>query len=127
MVIFPLAVKVRVPLVETSVPDVPILAEAPVVVTEKLPPTVDVPRVTAPVFVIKAVLVPPVLTVRLEAAVVIGVPETPILPVAAKLRVPEVDVIKPELLMLAEAPVVVIEKLPPTVEVPMLTLPALET
>ena len=50
----PLAISVRVPLLEVTVPDVPMLAEAPVVVTEKLPPTADVLKVVAPALVMNA-------------------------------------------------------------------------
>lgn len=81
-VILPLAIKVNVPLVEVMVPEVPMLAEAPVVVSEKLPPTVEAPRVTAPALETSAVPAPPLLMVRVPvAAVKIGVPDDPIVPV----------------------------------------------
>jgi hypothetical protein len=51
-VIVPLPVSVRVPFVEVIAPLVPMVAEAPVVVMERLPPTVEVPSVTAPVLLI---------------------------------------------------------------------------
>lgn len=69
VVIVPLPVRVSIPLVEEMAPDVPIVAEAPVVVMEKLPPTVEVPSVTAPAFVIKAMPGFPVLALRIVAAV----------------------------------------------------------
>lgn len=123
-VMLPLAVSVRVPVVAVITPEVPILAEAPVVVTEKLLPTVDVPRVTAPVLVMKAEFE---FTVIAPAAVVIGIPTLPILPVAVRLNVPDVEVIVPEVVILEDTPVVVMEKLPPTVEVATETLPLLLT
>lgn len=81
LVIEPLPVRLSVPLLEVRAPDVPIVADAPVVVTEKLPPTDDVPISTAPVLLISAVPVPPVFAVMVEAAVNIGVPALPMLPV----------------------------------------------
>ncbi len=50
-VIVPLAVNVNVPLVDVMAPLVPRVAEPPVVVTEKSPPTEDAARVTAPALV----------------------------------------------------------------------------
>jgi len=69
VVIEPLAVSVKVPLVEVTAPLVPIVAVPPVVVTEKLPPTVDAPMVTAPALLISAVALPPELAVIVVAAV----------------------------------------------------------
>lgn len=69
VVMEPLAIRVNAPLPEFTIPDVPMVAEAPVVVTEKLPPTDDVPIVTAPVLVMVAVPGLPVLAVRIFAAV----------------------------------------------------------
>jgi len=82
VVMLPLPVSVNVPVDDVRIPEVPMVADAPVVVTEKLPPTVDAPRVTAPALETSAVALPPALTVKLvEAAVKIGVPDDPILPV----------------------------------------------
>jgi hypothetical protein len=103
VVMVPLPVSVRVPLVEATAPDVPTLADAPVVVTEKSPPTVEVPIVTAPVLEISAVPEPPVLAVTIVAAVSIGVPLEPIVPLPdAKLTVPEVRVTPPEWVIVPE-------------------------
>lgn len=65
----PLAVRVSVPLVDVTAPKVPMFADAPVVVMEKLPPTVDVPILTAPLLVNDAVPGEPVLAVSVEVAV----------------------------------------------------------
>lgn len=85
------------PPLAVRVPLVPILAEAPVVVTDIEPPAVEVPIVRAPAFVMVAEPEPPALMVRLLAAVWIGVPALPIeaLPVV-RLTVPEVKVKAPE-------------------------------
>jgi len=81
-VMLPLAVMVNVPLLDVIAPVVVKLAEAPVVATEKLPPTVEAPRATAPALETSAVALPPELIVKpVEAAVKIGVPGAPILPV----------------------------------------------
>lgn len=69
IVMLPLAVRDMLPRVVVIAPEVPKLAEAPVVVIDKLVPTVEVPRVTAPAFVISAVAGLPLLTVRMLAAV----------------------------------------------------------
>lgn len=69
VVMVPLAVSVRLPKVDVIFPEVPIVAEAPVVVTEKLPPTVEAPSVTAPALVMVAVPGLPVLAVKILAAV----------------------------------------------------------
>lgn len=67
-VMLPLAIRVSVPLDELTVPDVPMLAEAPVVVTVKLPLAVELLLiVTAPALVTSAV--PVALTNRLVTAV----------------------------------------------------------
>lgn len=66
----PLAARLKVPLLDVIAPDVPSVAEAPVVVNEKLPPTVDVPSVSAPALVTSAVPGLPVLTVNTVAAAV---------------------------------------------------------
>lgn len=68
-VMLPLAVNVRLPLVDVIAAEVPMLAEAPVVVTEKLPPTVEAASVTAPALVIVAVPGLPVFAVSPVAAV----------------------------------------------------------
>jgi len=84
-------------------PEVPMLAEAPVVVTEKLPPTVDVPRVTAPALEMSAVPAPPVLAVSVVAAIRSGVPPEPMLPVPeVRLTVPVLSVTAPLLVMVPE-------------------------
>lgn len=62
----PVGVNVSVPLVEVILPDVPMFAEPPVVVTEKLLPTVDVDKVTEPALVIKAVPAPVVFAESVE-------------------------------------------------------------
>ncbi len=101
----PLAVRLRVPLVETALLATFRLAEAPVVVTEKLPPTTDEPSVVAPALEISAV--PGLLVFALNKAVEvsIGVPEEPMEPVMlVKLTLPEVRV---------KAPPRVIEPVPP--------------
>lgn len=59
-VTLPVGVRVRVPLVEVIFPDVPMLAEPPVVATEKSLPTVDAESVIEPALVTKAVPEPPV-------------------------------------------------------------------
>ena len=51
VVIVPLPISVRVPLVDVTAPDVAMVAEPPVVVIEKSPPTVEAARVTAPLLV----------------------------------------------------------------------------
>ena len=51
VVMLPLAVRVKVPFVEVTFPLVPILAEPPVVTTEKSPPTEDAAIVRAPALV----------------------------------------------------------------------------
>lgn len=66
---FPLAVRVRLPAEELTAKLAIIFAEAPVVVIEKSPPTVDVPILRAPEFVTLAVPVLVLLTVKVEAAV----------------------------------------------------------
>lgn len=68
-VMVPLALKVRVAVEEVTEPEVPMVAEAPVVVTEKLPAIDDPPRVTAPALVISAVPVDVLLAVNVVAAV----------------------------------------------------------
>lgn len=65
-VTLPVGVKVKVPLVEVILPEVPMLAEPPVVVMEKSLATVDVESVTEPVLVMKAVPEPPVLADNVE-------------------------------------------------------------
>lgn len=103
VVTVPLPVRVRAPLVEVRVPDVPIVAEAPVVVTVKLPPTDDVPTVTAPVLEILAIPGLPLLAVIVVAAVSIAVPAEPMLPVPdVKLMVPDVRVTAPVLVIVPE-------------------------
>lgn len=103
-VILPLAVSVNVPLVEVMAPDVPMLAEAPVVVNVKLLPTVEAPRVTAPALDTSAVPLPPVLMVRVfVAAVKIAVPDAPIFPEPeTNETVGPLTVTDPERLMLPE-------------------------
>ena len=65
---FPLAVSVRVPLVDETVLDVPMLADAPVVVTVKFPVADELLNiVTAPALVISAV--PVAVTPRLVTEV----------------------------------------------------------
>jgi len=113
VVILPLAVNVSVPAVDVTVPDVPMLAEAPVVVTENAPFTVDVPSVRATALERKAV---DALTVIEPVDVVTGVPTDPILPVAVRLSVPPEVIGVTEFVILAEPPVVVITKSPPTDE-----------
>lgn len=104
IVIAPLLVNVNVPLVEVRVPNnMPMLARKPVVVTEKLPPTEDKASVVVPVFEMSAVPGLPVLAESVAAAVNMGVPEEPILPVPeVKVIVPLVRVTAPDLLMLPE-------------------------
>lgn len=103
VVMVPLPVNVRMPLVEVMAPDVPMVAEAPVVVMEKLPPTVDVLIVTAPLLTMLAVPGLPVLALSSGAAVRIGVPAVPILPVSeARLTEPEVKVTAPDLVIAPE-------------------------
>lgn len=103
VVTVPLPVRVRAPLVEVRVPDVPIVAEAPVVVTVKLPPTDDAPKITAPVLEIVAAPGLPVLTLKVETAVSIGVPTVPIEPVPdVKVSVPVVRVTAPVLVIVPE-------------------------
>lgn len=93
----PLAVKLRVPLVETALLATLRLAEAPVVVTEKLPPTTDEPRVVAPALEIVAVPGLPVFALNNAVEVSIGVPEEPIEPVMViRLTLPEVRVAAPD-------------------------------
>jgi hypothetical protein len=78
-----LAVKERAPLDDVTAPSVNNDADAPVVVIEKLPPTVEVFICTAPECVMSAVPVPPVFA-EISAkspAVCIGVPDEPMLPV----------------------------------------------
>lgn len=58
-VTLPVGVSVRVPVDEMTFPDVLMFAEAPVVVMEKVLPTVEVDSVTEPALVIKAVPAPP--------------------------------------------------------------------
>lgn len=102
-VMVPLPVRVSMPLVEVMDPDVPMVAEAPVVVTEKLPPIVDVPMSKAPVLLISAVAEPPVFAVRVPAAVRIGVPDAPMLPlVEVKFTVLAVSVTLPERVIVPE-------------------------
>lgn len=96
-VMLPLPVNVNVPVVDVMAPDVVMLAEAPVVVTEKLPPTVDVLMFRAPVLLMSAVAEPPVFALRSPAAVRIGVPDAPMLPlVEVKFTVLAVSVTLPE-------------------------------
>lgn len=103
MVIVPLPVRVSVPFVEVTVPEVPIVADAPVVVMDKLPPTEDVPIKTAPALLMSAVPGLPVLALTVEAAVRIGVAPEPIVPVVEdKLTVPEVKVTAPVLVIVPE-------------------------
>lgn len=102
-VMVPLAVRVKVPLVDVMLPEVPIVAEALVVVIEKLPPTVDVPSVTAPVLLTSAVAEPPALAVRIPAWIRIGVPDVPMLPVEeVRLTVLAVSVTLPDRVMVPE-------------------------
>ncbi len=103
VVIVPVAVRVRVPLVEVTVPDVPMVAEAPVVVMEKAPPTLEVPIVTAPALLTSAVPGLPALAVMVVAAVKIGVPEEPIAPVPeVRFTVGAVKVTAPDRVMVPE-------------------------
>lgn len=60
-----------------------IWADAPVVVMERLPPPLEPPIVTAPVFEMVLLLELRLVTVRLGVAVNMGVPAEPILPVLA--------------------------------------------
>lgn len=100
---FPLAVSVKVPLVDVIAPAVVILAEAPVVVIEKLPPMVDAPIAKAPVLDTNAVPGLALFAVNAEAAVNICVPTVPMSPVAdVRLTVPVVRVTAPDLVMSPE-------------------------
>lgn len=102
-VMVPLAVSVSIPLVDVTAPDVPMVAEAPVVVMEKVLPTVDVPIMTAPALLTSAVPGLPELTVIVEAAVRIGVPEEPMAPVPeVRFTVGAVKVTAPDLVMVPE-------------------------
>lgn len=93
----PLAVRLSVPLVEMALLLTLRLADAPVVVTEKLPPTTDEPRAVAPALEISAVPEPPVFALSNAVEVSIGVPEEPIEPVMlVKLTLPEVRVTAPD-------------------------------
>lgn len=66
----PFVVMVRAPLLEVIAPVVVKLADAPVVVSENVPPAVDAPTDTAPELVTKAVPGLPVLIVKLVLALV---------------------------------------------------------
>lgn len=113
-VMLPLAVSVSVPLVEARAPLVPIFADAPVVVIEKLPPTVEAPNVTAPALDTVAVPGLPVLVVKVVALVSIGVPTVPISPVPdwRAIVVPE-TVTLPVLVMAPEPLAVIFVVVPP--------------
>ncbi len=63
-VMVPLAVSVSVPLVDVTAPVVPMVAEVPVVVMERLPPTIDVSIIVLPALVTKPAPLPPVLTLK---------------------------------------------------------------
>lgn len=82
-VMVPLAASVTAPLVDVTFPVMPRVAEAPVVVTEKSPPTDEVVRKIAPALLMYAAPELPVLADKLwVAAVSIGVPAEPMLPVS---------------------------------------------
>lgn len=101
IVMVPLDVSDKVPLVDETLPLVPMVADPPVVVTEKLPPTDEVPRVTAPLLDMKAVPVPPTVAVSVPACVSIGVPTVPTVPLPDnRLTVVPEAVNAPERLML---------------------------
>lgn len=136
-VTLPVGVRVSVPLVDVTLPDVPMFAEPPVVVTEKLLPTVEVESVTEPALVTKAVPEPLVLADSVATCVWIGVPTEPIAPppesrsavVPIKVKLPDrviVDVLaasRVKVVAKASAPMVMFDtdeilSVVPTVEVP---------
>lgn len=123
-VIVPLPVRLSAPVADVTVPEVPMVAEAPVVVTVKLPPTDDVPIMSVPVSLMSAVPLPPELAVRVVVAVKIGVPDEPMLPVPdVRFTVPEVTVTEPVRVIVPEP--LALRLTEPEVFVDMLALTAM--
>lgn len=78
---FPLFVSVSVPVCDVTVPLVRISAADPVPVTEKLPPTLDVPIIViAPELLMNEVPGELVLDVIVVAVTKMGIPDVPIFP-----------------------------------------------